>query len=491
MKNKIIYEICTLLACYLMLACSPQDKDQYALEELQTITPEMVDFSMIATAKSNNELQFKNTSSINAPVALSWDLGNGANASGETVTAQYPEKGEYTVTLSVHTAGGQTVSKSKILRLEHDDFGLINTPAYRNLTGGVENTTGKTWVFDQYNPGHFGVGPADADGPEWWSAPPEAKNGCSLYKQRFTFYQTGTRIKWENNGYIYTNAAGVSALGNPTGIIDNPGGVGDFDVPYSPQESGYTFKLNEENMTLELSGNAFFGFYTGTSVFKISALTETELYLKCVSSVEPGNSWWFRLIPQELNVPEAPIIKTPQSIPLFEDFEKDKYNVNFEPEMMGNLTKAGYNNPAPVPINESSKVFLYQKSSEFYSNLSFVATDYKFDLSTQNKISLMVYIPSYNNYERENTVVGDWIVEKRLRPQVAVKLQDMDKGGDGWKTQTEIIKTDLELNKWLLLEFDFGHVKERTDYDKIVIQFGGEGHSGEGIFFFDNFQFKK
>ena len=54
-------------------------------------------------------------------------------------------------------------------------------PMYNALTGGAANLGGKTWVFDQYHDGHFGVGPAkgggDYDGtPKWWS--------CLLYTSR-------------------------------------------------------------------------------------------------------------------------------------------------------------------------------------------------------------------------------------------------------------------------------------------------------------------
>ena len=56
---------------------------------------------------------------------------------------------------------------------------------------------------------------------------------------------------------------------------------------------------------------------------------------------------------------------------------------------------------------------------------------------------------------------------------------------------TEIVKADLETDKWIELTFDFSGVSTRQDYDKIVIQFGAEGHAGPGIFFFDDFRFKK
>jgi hypothetical protein len=134
-------------------------------------------------------------------------------------------------------------------------------------------------------------------------------------------------------------------------------------------------------------------------------------------------------------------------------------------------------------------VFRYWKSTAFYSNLSFTAPDYKFDLTTQNKIRVKVYIPSYNDYTTENNVDGEWISNRKLLPQLAIKLQNSEHGSP-WETQTEIVKVDLAKDKWLELEFDFSGVANRTDYDRIVIQFGAEGHAGPGFFFLDDFKFE-
>ena len=106
-------------------------------------------------------------------------------------------------------------------------------------------------------------------------------------------------------------------------------------------------------------------------------------------------------------------------------------------------------------------------------------TNYLFDLTAQNKIRLKVFIPSYNDY-----VTGGSLLK-----QVAVKLQDSSKGGNAWETQTEIVKSGLATDKWLELVFDFSSVSDRVDYDKIIIQFGGEGHTVPGVFFFDDFEF--
>lgn len=483
MKHIINKTIGLLLSVFIIAACSPQVSDDFELGALDTVTPDQVTFTAAPTSKSANEIVFTNTTDIKAPYSMVWDLGNGVKGKGKTIVGQYPEKGEYTVTLTLYTADGTAASKSQVLTFTNDDFSLIDTPNYRALTGGVENTKGKTWVFDQYNPGHFGVGPRAGSSPEWWAAPANAKEGSSLYTQKFTFFQEGTKFKWENNGYIYTNGAGVAGMGNPAGVIDNPGGVGDFDVPYKPAD-GYTFSFDESSMTLELSDNAFFGFYVGNSVFQIISLTEDEMYVKVLSNTE-DNAWWFRFVPEDKNAPPPVVVK---AVPITETFDASSLKITFQGEDMGNMSGV-VDNPLPLPINETAKVYRYQKTNAFYTNLFWVAPDYKFDLTTQHKIRLKVMIPSYNDYDKENDVAGEWIAEKRLRPQIAVKLQNAELGGNAWTTQTEIIKGDLEMDKWLELEFDFSGVKDRTDYDKIVIQFGSEGQSGAGFFFFDDFRF--
>jgi hypothetical protein len=358
---------------------------------------------------------------------------------------------------------------------------------YNALTGGASNLAGKTWVFDQYHDGHFGVGPADDSSPSWWACPAEDKDGSSLYTQEFTFTQVGVKLEWKNNGYIYSNEPGKNALGGD--FIDNPGGAGDFDVKYEPK-GGYTFTLSESEKTITLSSGAFFGFYTGSSTYDILSLTDDELYLRNKSAVEAGNGWWFRFIPKEKN--QKPSVEIPnKAVVLAEDFENETPAVVFDNEDIGTLFSQYYQNPLPLPINTSGRVCLYEKTEAFYSNLFFPADGYTFDLTEVNKVRLKVWIPSANDYKTEFPVAGDWIANKQLKPQLAVKLQDSSRGGNAWETQVELVKEDLETDKWIELEFDFSHASDRKDFDKIVIQFGAEGHAGPGIFYFDDFSFDK
>ena len=372
--------------------------------------------------------------------------------------------------MTLYTTGG-SVSITKSISIANDDMSLLDTPMYNALTGGAANIEGKTWVFDQYVAGHFGVGPIDESSPSWWSCPANGKLLSSMYTQEFTFIQVGVKMIWKNNGYVYSNAVGKDALGG-NAIVP---GAGDYDVEYTPKSS-YTYTLDENNMTLTISDGGFLGHYAGTSKYEIIKLTEDVMYLKARSTVETGNGWWYRFVPKDKNV--KPIVPM-KAAALAEDFEANKLKIDFARETMGKLDSI-YSNPAPLPINTSKRVYLYEKTNALYSNISFTAADYKFDLTKINKVRMKVFIPSYNDYSTD-----------KLQKKVAVKLQNSDNGGDAWQTQTEIAKNDLPTDKWIELEFDFSFVKDRMDYNKIVIQFGSEGHEVPGIFFFDDFSFNE
>ncbi len=498
MRNIFKQGFWVLLSAIMFAACSPQEDDKYSLGELGTVTPDIVSFSQAPSPTSNNVIIFTNTSKVNSPVTAVWDLGNGSTARGNKVTGSYPMKGDYTVTLTLYGADGSSASRSEVIHIEEDDFGLISTPAYVNLTGGIDNPKGKTWVFDQYNnftkevaeatgfdiKGHMGLGPRNSYSQEWWGAPPNEKKDWKLYDFRFTFIQEGARLIIETAGEGYGRKASAATIGG----FNVTGSSGD-DVFFPYEGGSYTFSIDESGQypVLTLSGNAFMGYYCGTQDYEIIYQTDKVMALRVDNQVE-GQDWIFVYCLEELNIAEPPIVKEPKAKPLFEDFESGKLTVNFVTQDMGPLSGI-VDNPAPIPINTSNKVYRYQKTTAFYSNLSFTAPDYKFDLTRQNKIRVKVYIPSYNDYETENAVAGDWITEKRLRPQLAVKLQNSDMGDNAWQTQTEIIKRDLTMDRWLELEFNFSSVCDCEDYDKIVIQFGGEGHAGQGLFFFDDFAF--
>lgn len=498
MKNIIRTGLGILLSLFIMASCSPQEDNLFSLGTPDSVTGLDVTFKYAPTAKSTNEIVFTNTTDVAFPVTIVWDLGNGSKGKGQTVTAQYPQKGDYNVVLTFYSADGSSASKSQVIHLTNDDFGLISTPAYLNLTGGMDKPEGKTWVFDQYNNfakevatatglvvnGHLGLGPQNSYGQGWWAAGPNEKSKWKMYDFKFNFRQAGAKLNITNSDEGYGRKASSASVG---GFSVSSTDGDDAFFPYSG--GSYNFSINESGKypLLKLSGNAFMGYYCGSQDYDIIYETDKVIALRVNNTVE-GQDWVFVYCLQELNVPAPPVVKGLKAVPLFEDFEGTTAKVNFVTETMGNNSGV-VDNPLPLPINTSSKAYRYEKSTEFYSNLYFTAATYKFDLTTQNKIKLKVFIPSYNDYTTDYAVAGSWISNKKLLPQLSVKLQDSSMGGNAWQTQTEIIQANLTKDKWLELTFDFSGVASRTDYDKIVIQFGGEGHAGPGFFYFDDFSF--
>ena len=299
-------------AASLLFSCRPMDLDDHQLGAAPS--EDQLSFSCAPSAATPNILEFTNTSSVKG-VAL-WDLGNGTTVKGDKVSATYPFKGDYTVTMSLYTPGGPATI-SQVVTIAADDYGLLDTPGFNALTGGADAAEGKTWVFARYTEGHFGVGDVnvapEANGPAWWKCPANGKDGSSLYDNKYTFIQKGTRLIWENKGSIYTNESGMNHLGIP----GTPNAaVGDFDVPYTPADN-LTFSLDEENGVLTLGGDAFLGFYTGVSVYNIITLNEHLLYVWCRSEAEPGNAWYFMFVPEdELVEPQPePVEPKPESEP--------------------------------------------------------------------------------------------------------------------------------------------------------------------------------
>ncbi|MBR1538716.1 MAG: hypothetical protein IJ636_04335 [Bacteroidales bacterium] len=312
MKNIFKIGMVLAAAAALLFSCAPLDRDDYQLGA--PVSESQLSFTASPSSSSPNVIVLKNTSST-AGVAL-WDLGNGSNAKGDEVSVAYPFKGDYTVSMSLYTQGG-SATISQVVSIANDDYGLLDTPGFNALTGGASAAEGKTWVFARYTKGHFGVddvnnAPNGNIGGWWWACDPQGKEGCSLYENEYTFIQKGTRLIWKNQGNIYTNENGMNHLGIPG--VANPN-VGDFDVPYTPADN-LTFTLDEDNMKLTLSGNAFMGFYTGVSEYNIISLTEHELFVWCRSAAEPGNAWYFIFVPKdELKEPDPEPVNPPEPKP--------------------------------------------------------------------------------------------------------------------------------------------------------------------------------
>lgn len=501
--KKIIYSILWMFCAVVALtSCSAQDGDtKHSLGDIASITSDQISFTQTASSTSQNIITFTNTTKLNGVYAVKWDLGNGTSGNSESLTGQYPLAGSYNVTLTITTADGVTASKTEVLTLNTSDYSLINTPNYVHLTGSQTAEKQRVWVLDQYNNyssriakatglainGHLGLGPEGSYGQSWWAAGADEKSSWSMYAHKFTFTLSGLKVHISNSDTGYGRKACAASGG--FSIASSSGD--DCTFPYSGGD--YTFSPLDESgkyASFSLSGNGFLGYYCGSQKYEILYLDDECMALRVDDTTE-SQDWVFVYCREDLNVSTPPIVKTPKAVPLEDTFESGSFTVPFVSEDMGGRTGIT-DNVAPADANNSSsKVFRYQKSTAYYSNIYYVAPTYKFDLTKQNKVTLKVFIPSFNDYTSDWAVAGSWIANAKLQNKVAIKLQDSSLGGNAWQSQTEIDKVDIPFNQWVTLTFDFSSVASRTDYDKIVIQLGGEGHAGSGIFYIDDFKFSE
>ncbi len=472
-KTSIYSFLAAALLSSMFAACTPEETD---LELAPAPTSEMVTFTMTPKADNANIITFKNET----PGAFKaiWDFGNGSTAEGMQAEGAFAVAGDYTVKLTVFTAGGYTTN-TKTVRIAQTNVAMLNREDYNFLTGGASNATGKTWVIEKDQKGHMGVGPISAATPEWWSAAPNDKAGEGLYDDEMVFNLNGFAYTYKNNGTTFVNGANASGLGGQNG--------GDYTMQYTPP-TNMTWTIVEENgkKFLTLSNKGFIGYYTGVSRYEILKLEENELYLKSGEAANAGNGWWLRLVPKGYS---RPVAEKPYKAADVNDTFDAAGNVVWKKD---NLTlNESYDNPAPLGINTSAKVAMYvkQEGPAFMFANMFTEFAHKLDLRQRNVIKLKVFIPSYNDFTTE---AGEGWANKRLLKQVSVKLQDAS-SAQPWTNQVEVKQQVSQLDKWVELTFDFSaaDVISRKDLDRIVIQVGGEGNQFPGIFFLDDIELVK
>ncbi len=251
-------------------------------------TNEEASFTYTPSSASANIIEF---SAASSDFQYIWDFGNGTKGQGASATSSYPYAGTYTVTLTVFNKGGSKSSSQQIV-IAQDDLSLLNNPLFTMLTGGISGTGFKTWAVDSISSGHLGVGPdpisALGNVPEWWAAASMEKAGCGLYDDRYKFYLDGFKFDMENNGDVYVhNSLSASFPGSFLNLSD-------YTAPYTNQLNESWLLTEGADTTITISNNAFIGFYTGVTTYKIIDITDSTLYLQYGHS-SGGLLWYLKL----------------------------------------------------------------------------------------------------------------------------------------------------------------------------------------------------
>jgi PKD repeat protein len=242
-------------------------------------------FTYQVSDTSDNVLVF---TANNKNILATWDFGNGTKASGTSVTVPYPFAGTYTVRLDVFNKGGSRYS-SQDVTINQTDFGLVNNPLWNALTGGVNGPGFKVWYIDSTVTGHMGVGPNPSETPIWWQAGPLEKACAGMYNDRYIFYLSNFQFDMMANGELFINDA--HAANFPLGYSS----CGDWISPFSDQVGESWNLVEEEDIMLNLSGNASMGFFTGVHSYKVLELTDSTMSIQFEDTEEPGLVWYHKL----------------------------------------------------------------------------------------------------------------------------------------------------------------------------------------------------
>ncbi|MFC6997460.1 PKD domain-containing protein [Rufibacter roseus] len=457
MRKYISFLTLLLLASFAWTACEVEDPELGPMP-----TSDLVTFTHTYDATNPNLVRFTST----APgFKFLWDFGNGTTAEGKEVTGAYPLAGDYTVKLTIYTKDG-SASNTQTINIAQTNPTMLDREDYNFLTGGADQLEGKTWVLDPVGPMNFG-GEVAAGGNNWWSQTLDQQNPC-MQDDEYTFSLSGFKFENKSKGAMWG--------------IDN--GVENVCVPQPATPVASTWNLYEENgkTMLSVSNGETIAWDDNEGVYEVMELSENRLHIRkaCCGGAGVRN---YVLVPKGYS---PPVVEKPLKVEdLFDNFDQP-----------GNITwgidhvvfNDNFDNPAQFGINTSEKVARYVKEAgqaNEFANI-FIDLPYRMDLTNRKVFKLKVLLPSFNDYVTQNG--EDWAVTKNLAKQVAVKLQDSKMGGNAWQTQAEIVQQVTQLGEWVELTFDFSNFDQRTDFDRVVVQIGGEAHFNPGIFYLDDFR---
>lgn len=411
--------------------------------------PSAADAAFTYEPTSNpNIIEFTAT---NQNLVAKWDFGNGTTAEGSVVTGSFPLKGTYTVKLTVFNSGGSNSSTQEITIAE-DDLTQLNDPLYNILTGGSSGPGYKTWVIDSTRDGHMGVHPAgSASIGEWWTASRLDKSGTGLYNDAYVFHLDAFKFDHKTGGTVYVHN---SQADNFQDAVENKG---DYDVPMEEMlGESWVLKKNETDTTLEISGSAFFGLYTGVHTYKVYSISENELILTYGDAADDGREWFVKLVPYDYPVDDGSGGgggTTGFSLPL--DFENPDNDPEFE--AFGGTGLNIIDNPVSGGNNTSNRVLEVVHGNETWAGF-YVNLDSKLDFTgADSTISVMIYAPNTGRMriKLENsakttefiekdvnvTTAGEWIEVSIGFSDAAVDTFDRLVLFPGWKDDGEVAET--------------------------------------------------
>ncbi|ANQ49282.2 hypothetical protein MY04_1908 [Flammeovirga sp. MY04] len=483
--KKYIYSFLSFVMVLAMTSCT-EDKPSVG----PAPTADDVTFTVTPTAENPNIVEFTNTT----PESIAfWKFSTGASDKGEKVTAEFAVQGDYEAELTVITSGGQATA-TKTITIDQTDFSLLDREDYNFLTGGADSIDGKSWKFDKMTRGHMGIGPGDGDTPEWWAAEPLQKDGLGAYDDLVNFNLNGFKFNLTNNGDSYAKDYMADWFTSRGGTLVQDADDHTYSITFDDQ-SNWNWSISERDgkSFLVLSGDAFMSWHTGgNQEYEIMTLNEDELYLKTIGG--DGNAWYYGFIREGFERPVVPPVEKPvESNDIADDFAGNS-TLSFVADGELEFT-VGVDNFDQMG-NPAAQIGRYVRTDAagdagWWQNYQ-AELPFRLDLSTRNVFTMKVLLLSSNDFTTATPAeeTPAWLPEVAMTPTVAIRLEDTKQGGNAWQTRAEVSNTITEdqMGTWVELTFDFSGVSDRTDFDKVIIQIGGEGHTRPGTFYLSDFE---
>ncbi len=212
----------------------------------------------------------------------------------------------YTVSVvAIGTGGAQTTASIQV-----DVLSTYSPPAalLDKLHGGAT----KTWRIKNESDSHFGLGPPPSNPDfqnffgQWFSAGADTKAGVGMYNDRYIFNVDGTftHITDNDNDTGGTDPTGdifgrdpliYNDLGNAgAGTID---GADVLNYPFDDYSENWFLTAPGGVETLNLTSNAFIGYYTGGDHTYV--IYDRSVPGELVLNTIDGNgefTWWFTIV---------------------------------------------------------------------------------------------------------------------------------------------------------------------------------------------------
>ena len=189
--NKIGY-FSLLMLMLGLVACEPQQDGAIDLG----LPPASASFTITPVSGEPNTYTLSNQTE--GAFLFQWNLGNGSDATGETVEVTYQNAGTYDVTLRAFNKAGFAESVQSIVVDEDAPINCESIPELEFLT----NCSSKTWTLANEE-GALLVGPVDGSTVWWQSAADENEGRPCAWNDEWTFSSDDLSMVYDTKGDIW------------------------------------------------------------------------------------------------------------------------------------------------------------------------------------------------------------------------------------------------------------------------------------------------